>query len=306
MTNLINARVRFFNRTAAVAIAAALALSACANTSSGGSDGVATDTAGAGKTDTTSGTGDTGSGGDSGTSGTDTSTAGTEKSIVELQKASEACPSPDPQTWGEALGVTIREAVVTTPTKKQTSDGGLIGVFVQQKGGGLYSGIYVIASKTSEIGQVKPGDIITVTGDVKDYYCATQISNKFATIEAGTAEPTAVTVTTDDIGDIAGKAKTEPYEGVLVQLNDVVVGPEALGSDGKPHGDYYIGKTADDKALRMGSAFYGVYMSDKDGTTYTPKYPTGTKLGTVTGVLEYSFGTYRLVISKDPTGVVKP
>jgi predicted extracellular nuclease len=303
MTNLTNARVRFFNRTAVLTCAAALALSACANTSSGGT-GSAADTA-TGGTDTSSPK-DSATGGDTGSGGTDTSTAGTEKSIIDLQKASEACPSPDPQTWGEALGVTIREAVVTTPTKKQTSDGGLIGVFVQQKGGGQYSGIYVIASKTSEIGQVKPGDIITVTGDVKDYYCATQISNKFASIEAGTAEPTAVTVTTDDIGDIAGKAKTEPYEGVLVQLNDVVVGPEALGSDGKPHGDYYIGKTKDDKALRMGSAFYGVYMSDKDGTTFTPKYPTGTKLGTVTGVLEYSFGTYRLVISKDPTGVVKP
>jgi predicted extracellular nuclease len=304
MTNLTNARVRFFNRTAVLTCAAALALSACANTSSGGT-GSAADTA-TGGTDTSVTPKDTATGGDGATTGTDTSTAGTEKSIIDLQKASEACPNPDPQTWGEALGVTIREAVVTTPTKKQTSDGGLIGVFVQQKGGGQYSGIYVIASKTSEIGQVKPGDIITVTGDVKDYYCATQISNKFATIEAGTAEPTAVTVTTDDIGDIAGKAKTEPYEGVLVQLNNVVVGPEALGSDGKPHGDYYIGKTADDKALRMGSAFYGVYLSDKDGTTFTPKYPTGTKLGTVTGVLEYSFGTYRLVISKDPTGVVKP
>ena len=303
MTNLTNARVRFFNRTAVLTCAAALALSACANTSSGGT-GSAADTA-TGGTDTSSPK-DSATGGDTGSGGTDTSTAGTEKSIIDLQKASEACPSPDPQTWGEALGVTIREAVVTTPTKKQTSDGGLIGVFVQQKGGGQYSGIYVIASKTSEIGQVKPGDIITVTGDVKDYYCATQISNQFASIEAGTAEPTAVTVTTDDIGDIAGKAKTEPYEGVLVQLNDVVVGPEALGSDGKPHGDYYIGKTKDDKALRMGSAFYGVYLSDKDGTTFTPKYPTGTKLGTVTGVLEYSFGTYRLVISKDPTGVVKP
>lgn len=304
MTNLTSARLQFFRRFAVVTCAAGLALSACANTGST-ANGTAT------ATDTASGGKDTASGGDSSTSGGDSaggdaSTAGTEKSIVDLQKASEACPSPEPQTWGEAAGVTIREAVVTTPTKKQTSDGGLIGVFVQQKGGGQYSGIYVIASKTSEISQVKPGDIITVTGDVKDYYCATQISNKFATIESGTAEPVAVTVTTDDIGDIAGKVKTEPYEGVLVQLHDVVVGPEALGSDGKPHGDYYIGKTKDDKALRMGSAFYGVYLSDKDGTTFTPKYPTGTKLGTVTGVLEYSFGAYRLVISKDPEGVVKP
>lgn len=305
MNDLTPARLSLFRqafRPFAVTCAAAIALSACANTSSG--------TTGTG-TDAATGTTDTGVKADTvtttDTSGSkDTITAGTEKSIVDLQKASEACPSPDPQTWGEAAGVTIREAIVTTPSKKQTSDGGLVGVFVQQKGGGQYSGIYVIGSKTSEIGQVKPGDIVTITGDVKDYYCATQLTNKFTTIESGTGVPTAITVTTDDIGDIAGKAKTEPYEGVLVQLQNVVVGPEALGSDGKPHGDYYIGKTADDKALRMGSAFFGVYMSDKNGDVFTPKYPTGTKLGTVTGVLEYSFGTYRLVISKDPEGVVKP
>lgn len=304
MNDQTPARLNLFRqafRPLVATCAAALALSACANTSSGTTGGAA-DTA-AGTTDT-AGKADSATGTDNG-GAKDGSSAGTEKSIVDLQKASEACPSPDPQTWGEAAGVTIREAVVTSPAKKQTSDGGLLGVFVQQKGGGQYSGIYVIGSKTSEIGQVKPGDIITITGDVKDYFCATQISNKFTTIEAGTAIPTAITVTTDDIGDIAGKVKTEPYEGVLVQLENVVVGPEALGSDGKPHGDYYIGKTADDKALRMGSAFFGIYMSDKEGTVFTPKYPTGTKLGSVTGVLEYSFGTYRLVITKDPQGVVK-
>ena len=304
MNDLISARTNFFRlafRPFAVTCAAALALSACANTSSGSAGGATADTA--------TGTTDTGAKADTATAtdtggGKDGSSAGAEKSIVDLQKASEACPSPDPKQWGEAAGVTIREAIVTTPAKKGSSDA-FVGVFVQQKGGGQYSGIYVSGSKSSEIGQVKPGDIVTITGDIQDFYCSTQMISKFATIEAGTAVPTAITVTTDDIGDIAGKVKTEPYEGVLVQLKDVVVGPEALGSDGKPHGDFYIGKTADDKALRMGSAFFGVYMSDKNGEVFTPKYPTGTKLGTVTGVLEYSFGTYRLVISKDPEGVTK-
>ncbi|MBI5610106.1 MAG: hypothetical protein HY902_14620 [Deltaproteobacteria bacterium] len=287
-----------------------LVLASCANTSSGGGGTTSTaDTATNTGNDTGSTTGnDTGS-----TTKTDTgSQAGTEKSIVDIQKASAACkPGADgkePASFGDVAGITIRNAVVTTPAKKQTSDGGLVGIYVQQKNGGQWSGIYVIGKKDSEIDQVAPGDVITITGDVKDYYCFTEVNNKFAVIESqGQEMPMPITVTTDDIGDIAGKDKTEPYESVLVQLHDVVVGDDALGSDGKPHGDQYIGKTADDKALRMGSTFFGVYLSDKkpDGT-YAPKYPKGTKLGTVTGVLEYSFGAFRLVISKDPEGVVKP
>lgn len=293
---------------AAVTCTSALIMS-CANTggsSGGGATGA--DTATGSGSDTSAAGTDVKAGGDTGSAGTKDTTAasGQEKSIVDLQKASAACTGDQP-SFGELTGVTIRNAVVATPAKKQTSDGGLIGIYVQQKGGGPWSGIYVIGKKDSEVDQVKPGDTITITGDVKDYYCFTEINNKFAAIETAKEAPVAVTVTTDDIGDIAGKDKTEPYEGVLVQLHDVVVGEDALGSDGKPHGDQYVGKTAADKALRLGSGFFGVYNSEKkpDGT-FTAKWPKGTKLGTVTGVLEYSFGTFRLVISKDPEGVVKP
>jgi len=290
-----------------------LACLSCANTGGGGGSDTAASADSAGKTDTATGS-DTGSksdtGGKSDAGGGGDSTQGEEKSIVDIQKASVACPAADPQSWGEMPGVTIRNAVVTTPTKSEGSTGSLVGVYVQQKEGGLFSGLYAIGSKSSDLGQVKPGDVVTITGDVKDFYCFTEIYSKFTTIESAKGLPAALTVTTADIGDKVEAAKNEPYEGVLVELKDVVVGDEALGSDGKPHGDIYIGKDASDKALRMGSAFYGVYLSDKtkvDGKdVFTPKYPKGTKLGKVTGVLEYSFKTYRLVISKDPEGVVKP
>ncbi|MSQ83890.1 MAG: hypothetical protein EXR77_13560 [Myxococcales bacterium] len=288
-----------------VAAAIAALATACAATG-GGSAGSATvtDAASTGA-DSASGTSDVKPTGDG------TTSAGEEKNIVDIQKASAACPTPAPQSWGEMLGVTIRNAVVTSPGRAEGSAGTLTGLFVQQKGGGQFSGVYVTGKKDGELGQVKPGDVITITGDVKDYYCFTGMFAKFITIESqGKELAVPVTVTTDDIGDKAGGEKTEPYEGVLVQLQDVVVGDDALGSDNKPHGEVYVGKSADDKALRIASSFFNVYLSDKtkgaDGKdVFTPKYPKGTKLGTLTGVVEYAFGVYRLVITKDPSGVVK-
>ncbi len=290
---------------------------ACANTGGGGGGGggSTTDTATGGTADTTTGgTADNGAvKTDSSTVKNDTgSSAGEEKNIVDIQKASAACPTPAPQLWGDSKGVTIRNVVVSSPARSEGSAGTLVGLFVQQKGGGQWSGIYVSGKKDSELGQAKPGDVLTLTGDVKDFYCFTQIYSTFTTIESqGKELPVALTVTTDDLGDKAGAEKNEPYEGVLVQLKEVVVGDDALGSDGKPHGEIYVGKDKDDKALRIASSFYGVYLSDKtkgpDGKdVFTPKYPKGTKIGTLTGVVEYAFGQYRLVISKDPEGVVKP
>jgi predicted extracellular nuclease len=249
---------------------------------------------------------DTSSGGGSDSSGS----AGSEKSIVDIQKNSVTCGADgkDPQFFGEVKGITIRNAVVVSPGRKEGSGGTLTGVFVQQQKGGEFSGIYVVGKKDGELGTVKPGDVITITGDVKDFYCFTEIYATFVTIESqGEAMATPLTVTTDDLGDIAGKAKTEPYEGVLLQLQNVVVGEDALGTDGKPHGEIYVGKSADDKALRIASSFYGVYLSNKntDGT-FTPKYPKGTKLGTLTGVLEYGYGTYKLMLTQDPENVELP
>lgn len=294
----------------------ALCLGATACASTGGGGGGVADTSATGTADTTGTKTDTGSAGDTtaaktdtGSTGGDSSSVGAEKNIVELQKASATCPTPNPASFGEALGVTIRNAIVTSPGRDEgkATPATLIGLFVQQKNGGQWSGMYVTGKKSDELSQVKVGDVITMTGDVKDFYCFTEIYSKVTTIESqGKELPVALTVTTSDLSE-TDAVKSEPYEGVLVQLHDVVVGEVALGSDGKDHGDVYVGKDDKDKAVRMGSGFYGVYMSDKnkDGT-YTAKYPKGTKLGTVTGVVEYSFNAYRLVITKDPEGVVKP
>lgn len=299
-------------RSVALTSIVASCLSGCANTGSSttttdsGSGGIAFDTTGGGG----GGSGTDTAGGGGGGTDSSSSSAGSEKSIVDIQKNSAACGAEgkDPQVFGEVKGITIRNAVVVSPGRKEGSAGTLTGVFVQQDKGGVFSGIYVVGKKDGELGTVKPGDVITITGDVKDFYCFTEVYATFVTIESqGEAMPTPLTVTTDDLGDIAGKAKSEPYEGVLLQLHDVVVGDEALGTDGKPHGELYVGKTADDKALRIDDSFYGVYLSNKNADgTFTPKYPKGTKLGTLTGVVEYAYGAYKLLLTRDPENVELP
>lgn len=228
-------------------------------------------------------------------------------SIVDVQKASAACTG-DPASFGEHLAVAVKGAVVTTPQKKVTADGSLLGLYVQAPGGGPWSGLFVIGKKGTDLEQAKVGDVLDIVGDIKDYYCFTQMNSKWVTFaEASPVAPSAFPVTTLEIGDIAGKAATEPFESVLVELHDVVVGNDALGADGKPHGDQFIAKVSNANALRMGAAFPSVANVVKNANgTYSPKWPKGTKLGTVTGVLEYSFGVFRLVISKEPQGVLLP
>lgn len=289
---------------------------ACANTSGsgGGSGPAATDTAGgSAAADTKTGSDGTASGTDTKAAGDAASSVGEEKNVVDIQKASEKCPKPEQQSWPpmEMPGVTVRNLVVTSPSRPEGTGGTLVGLWAQQKGGGQWSGIFITGKKAAELGQVKPGDVITVTGDVKDFYCFTEMNAKVVTIESqGKELPVALTVTTDDLGDKAAD-KSEPFESVLLQLHDVVVADDALGTDGKTHGEQYVGKTADDKALRMYGTFPGVYLSDKTKDAagkdvFTEKYPKGTKIGTLTGVVEYTFGVYRLNVTKDPEGVVKP
>ena len=237
---------------------------------------------------------------------------GTAKSIAEIQKASVDCPTPNPPSYGEMAGVTLTEVVVTSPTAAAGTTGKLVEVYVQDKAGGPFSGMPVVGQKAGALGLVKPGDLLTLTGDVKDFYCFTQMyAGTVGLVGAGAAAPVAYPVATTDLGDKAGPAKTEPYEGVLVEFTNVVVGDDALGNDGKPHGEVYIGQNAGDKAVRLASAFLGVYLADKTTgpsgeAVYTPKYPKGTKLGTVRGVVEYSFDTYRVLLTEDPLSVVKP
>lgn len=220
--------------------------------------------------------------------------------ISEIQQGSVACPSPDPAAWNQLPGVTITGATVVTSQRKLNTDGTMIGMYVQQ-GAGQWSGLFVIGAKDGPLGALNLGDVVNLTGDVKDYYCLTEMYVTAATTTAVGQSPQASVATLYQVGDSAGPTKSEGWEGALVELHNVVSGGDALGTDGKPHGDFWVGMTKGDMALRVGAGFPGVYTSVKqaDGS-FLPKYPAGTMLGTVRGVIDYNFGTFRLLLTEDP------
>lgn len=226
--------------------------------------------------------------------------------IAEIQKASAACPAPEAAAWGELPGVTIQGAVVVSPARKMNADGTFIGLYVQQ-GGGQWNGLFAVGQADGPLGSLKLGDKVDLTGDVKDFYCVTELFVTAATTQAAGMTSQTSVVTTYQVGDQAGPAKSEAWEGVLVSLSDVVASGDALGTDGKPHGDFFVGLSGTDQALRVGAGFPGIYTSVKqpDGT-FAAKYPLGTKLGKVHGVIDYNFGTYRLLLTEDPSVVLKP
>ncbi len=294
--------------SALLALAVVGQLAACANTGASGGSGTVTDTtvSETAGTDATAGTDNGIAAADNGIAPVDVgNTSGEEKTIPQIHAASKS--NCDEKKIIDTLkGVTIKSVIVTSPIDKTTTSKGkkLAGVYVQQKGGGADSGIYVSTDQGGPLDGLKMGDVITIIGNVAEFYCFTQVSPTVVTPE-GTDLPTPTTVEIGKIGDKATAAENHSWEGALVTLNNVVVSDiAALGSDGKPHGDIYIGSSDSDSALLVSSSF-GFFLTTKNADgSFTSKWPKGTKFASITGVLQYGFTKYSLLPLGDKSIVV--
>ncbi len=273
---------------------------ACANTSAGGGGGTATDTTAgtdvASGSDTTSGADTTGgtdavAGQDTTGGGTDAVTAGTTTTIAAIQQDpnSTGCTNDTGFVDG-AKGITLSQVIVVTPvqtTTSKTSGKTSDAVWVQTKGGGVWSGIELYAASPGPLTSLKQGDVITVTGDVSEAFCVTEVKPIAVTPQGATDIPVAVTIDVDSIGAAAPAATNESYESVYISLTNVLVAdPGVLGTDGKIH-YIAVGKTATDKAVNVSSGF-GNYVTSKTGTA---NYTAGQKLN-VRGIVSYYSGQY--------------
>ncbi len=278
--------------------------------SSGGGGGGGTDTGGGavdtagGGTDATGGagsdvTGD-GAGGVDGAAGTDGASAGVEKTIEALQQEMESveCTEKSPGFTNGTKGVLAKGVVlVSSVIFKVDKPGKLDAAYVQDKGGGLWKGIYITGPNGGDLGKLKPGDVLDVQGDLVDYYCATQISGKKITkVEGATELPVAVTLTLDKIGVNVTPKDNEATEGTLVSIENVVVSDnEPKGTDGKPHGEFYVGKDDKDKAVLVAPGFGTTFSVKGADGVFRASFPVGTKFKSIRGVVAYSFGAYKLV-----------
>ena len=173
-------------------------------------------------------------------------------------------------------GVEIGPVVVTTPMFSASAN--LDGFYVSDfpVGGAVsYTGILVVVSKTAGI-QVAPGDEVVVAGDYKEYYCFSEISAKSVQKTGQQPAPAGFPVT--DLGPFenGGTADAEPDEGVLITLKDVVV-TATTSSDGK--GWFRVGN--------------GIEILNDFQVNWTPT--VGVELASLTGVVKYHWGKYRIV-----------
>ena len=274
---------------------AALVAAGCADTGGGGGGGAAD----AGAADATKS--DTGAGSD--TTAADTG-GGQSVTVKEMQEEMEKLDCTANSFTNGPKGVTINDLVVVSQISfKFDSKKTLNQVYVQSKGGGLWSGIQVVAATDTVLSKltIKIGDVISVTGDITDFYCFTQFKASKVTVKAGATElPVAVTVTADKIGSKAGIEDNEAAESVFVSIENVVVSDAApLGSDDKTHGDFYVGKDENDKAILVVPGFATTFSKETSGGAYANEFKKGQVFSSIRGVLVYSFSVWRLTPVND-------
>ena len=289
-------------------VCAAILAAGCASTGTGvggnGNPGAPTGDTASGS-DAASGT-DASSGGDAGGGGTETAggkdaaTSGTEKTIASIQNDPTFVTCDPSSTFVDGVkGVTIHHAVVASPLVLSTTSSGkkMEGLFVQDKGGGKWSGLFLSEDAPGPLADLKPGDAVTITGDAKEFYCYTELQPIAVTKEMTTDLPVAVTVDVDTIGEKAAAADNEAYEGVFIALEGVVISDPALADSADKNGYLHtmaVGKDANDVALRVGAGFGKIYPVAKNSKT--PNYKKGDKVN-LQGFLEYSFSKWVLTPS---------
>ena len=278
---------------------------ATAATDGGSSSGGATDTGGS----SSGGAADTGgssSGGTTDTGGGSGSTAKemTVEEVLKLAQTAQPKVAKCPQFVNPPAGkkIAVKGLRLVTPVYGAAKT--LDGVFVQSGKGGPYSGLRLVGEKGKAFKDLKKGDVIDIEGQVVVFYCEVQVSvDKVTKTDAAVEAPVSVTVTFDDVGESAASDKVNSYEAAFISLENVVItDKEALGTDGKPHGEIWIGAKDGDKSLMVKADLkwpVTFYSYDKDSKKWSTSLTDGTKLKSISGILTYSFEHWKLMPLSD-------
>jgi hypothetical protein len=149
-----------------------------------------------------------------------------------------SCQAADPTCLSDTTIQDIQTGTVAAGTAVRLTDVIVTGrgqrlLWVQEAGGGMHSGVAVFDNAGISMDLV-PGDIVTVEGTVTEFMgtgdplAVTEITNPVIT-ETGSGPVPAPEVV--PLADLANDVTAEPWEGVLVQIEDVTVvsGPDMFG-----------------------------------------------------------------------------
>lgn len=191
-------------------------------------------------------------------------------------------------TIAEGEAVTI-EGVVITGLRA------FVGVTVQEIDGGEYSGVYVDTGDV-DLSAFAVGDIVDLTGVTAESNPGstgldglTQILIGKGDTMTATGDTMKLTVESVDFAVLADADTAEPWESVLVTTSGAF---EAVTAT-KPFGQFGEFAVQDGEAmLTIDNFLYAIF--DKDNAADFPGFGEGATFTAVSGVLNYSFGTFKL------------
>ena len=155
--------------------------------------------------------------------------------------------------------ITLTDVVVTSPNDRSGN------FFIQENGGGEYSGIYVYLQGVDFTANV--GDALTITGEYVEYYDLSEL-------KVTSVNDIVVTGTNEPIADTIDQVPTdwESWEGCLISLSEVEVTSSANN----------YGEASLSVGLMLDDAIYNHGASQGD-------------ILNITGLVTYSYGTYKLI-----------
>ena len=203
------------------------------------------------------------------------------------------------------LGQTLRVRGVVFADFDETSKRGF---FIQQQNcdsdTSTSDGLFVYISTRTDV--VAAGDFVEVTGQIQEYYAMTEIyaqPDRISVLSSGHSLPDPIALDPPQNDDQA-RDYFESLEGMHVAVNEaLVVGPTNSRDE-----TWVISTGLDiERVFQNDPAGQGEIICVDDGGLYeiTPEANVGDRVVSLDGVLEYTYGLYRLQLTQPPDTVPK-
>jgi hypothetical protein len=189
----------------------------------------------------------------------------------------------------------------TTKISLSPATTGSTNAWYMQSTNAPWSGIWLTTSDTTAqkaMAALRNGDSVTVTGSVQEQFDVTRLGNITSVVKAtsGNPEPAAVVKTTGTFNVGNGTPAAEQYEGMLVKFNNVTV------TDVNPTFSDPTEFTVNDGSgavVVQRSGRYSYSNVPADSLLGKTILKVGNKIGSLTGIVYYSFNQYKFVPRTD-------
>ncbi|MEQ9496134.1 MAG: hypothetical protein RIT81_04725 [Deltaproteobacteria bacterium] len=231
-------------------------------------------------------------------------------SIPELQDPStpdrpQLCSRSGATTVGRCPPVRLSDVVVTASGGYVSSN--LRSIWVQDTtvADGRFAGVKVVYF-ADDTGIPQVGDIIDIEGEAIEWFRGTQVQNATFTQKGTVTSSTApIVVAAADVARTSAP-ETNPYEGVLVEIQNVAVTERCVDSNGRDFGNWVV-----DGPVFLGTAFEYTYNGGFGPSTAMCDMPnvdcscagmsrpddlrmSGDNFRALRGVMNYSFDEFRM------------